>query len=758
MADDDIGKLVLQIQADLSDVKSQMTNLGGSVSESVEGMTSSFGKLGSSWEEVMKGFLGAQAIMSGLKELQKIAIESAKAYDDEVVAMARLRASIGDTADAVEALAKAKSESTRYSKDETLASANMLVQHHLNGEEIKKLIPVIMDYSAKTGRDLVSTTQAFSNAIEYGTTRGLRPYGIEIDKTGSQQQIFNDLLKSGQGDAKGMAEQMGQLGLGPMAIFNNQLKEIEEEFGKKIVPYFTNFLKDVGPGILSFLEKAAEWASKLAEGWAKIGTFAGYLASGKSLGDARNATIDDYTPKVSPAAPPSSPGKIGKGLGTTPLGGKEEKPEDIYGANIDAALAIHKAKMEEIKVLNEQMYKTMTEDADTYFGKLFENLFTEYSDEKKALELKLQRAERDKDNVNVIKIRGELTVLESKYQATLTKESEKYSEAIQKAAEAKKKISEEVDRGIGGLGGFIEKAGAKAAPSSGIAGVDNLSKLKLEQDLEFAEYQKQYNALASLDIKDKADELKRDKALHDARLAQAKIEQQQEIKLAQAEKEAKIDIAATTAHNVQEIAQAMYELTGKKSREAFEIFKAASVAQAVIDTYKSATAAYSGMTTAIPGPVGIALGIVAAAASIAMGMANVQKIESQKMAEGGMLHGPRHSAGGIPIEAEGGEYIQPVDTVNYYGPHVMEAIRKRAIPKSMFAGMGMMPFTVGDFAQSGGMVSAGYKANTGSVAVHIANINDPRMIDRHLSSSEGRASTLNWMGQNKTAIRKMIGV
>jgi hypothetical protein len=123
-----------------------------------------------------------------------------------------------------------------------------------------------------------------------------------------------------------------------------------------------------------------------------------------------------------------------------------------------------------------------------------------------------------------------------------------------------------------------------------------------------------------------------------------------------------------------------------------------------------------------------------------------------------MLHGPRHSAGGIPIEAEGGEYIQPVDTVNYYGPHVMEAIRKRAIPKSMFAGMGMMPFTVGDFAQSGGMVSAGYKANTGSVDVHIANINDPRMIDRHLSSSEGRNSLINHMGQNKVAYRKALGI
>ena len=757
MADDDLGKLVLQIQADLSDVKTQMSSLGSNVSESVDDMTSSFGKLGASWEEVMKGFLGAQAIMAGLKELQKLAIDSTKAYDDEIVSMTRLRASLGDAADAVEALAKAKAESTRYSKDETLAAANMLAQHHLNAEEIKKLIPVIMDYSAKTGKDLVSTTQAFSNAIEYGTTRGLRPYGIEIDKTGSQQQIFNELLKSGQGDVKGMAEQIGQLGLGPMAIFNNQLKEIEEEFGKKIVPYFTAFIKDIGPGILSFLEKAAELASKFAEGWAKIGTFAGYLMGGKGLKEAAEATAEDFAPKAAATGGGTAPA-TGSQLGTTPLGGKQEKEADIYGANLDAALAVHKAKMEEIKSLNEQMYKAMTEDADTYYGKLFENLYQEYADEKKALELKLQRAERDKDDVNVIKIRGDLTVLESKYQASLTKESEKYAEAIQRAAEARKRISEEVDKGIGGLGGFLEKSGEKAGGPSGIAGVDNLAKLKLEQDQEFAEYQKRYNALAALDIKDKADELKRDRALHDARLAQAKIEQDQEIRLAQAERAAKIDIAATTAQNIQEIAQAMYELTGKKSREAFEIFKAASVAQAVIDTYKSATAAYSGMASAIPGPVGIALGIVAAAASVAMGLANVQKIESQKMAEGGMLRGPRHSAGGIAIEAEGGEYIQPVETVDYYGPRVMEAIRKRVIPRSMFAGMGVMPFTVGDFAQSGGMVSAGYKANTGSVAVHIANINDPRMIDRHLSSSEGRASTLNWMGQNKTAIRKMIGV
>ncbi|PZR24437.1 MAG: hypothetical protein DI539_00225 [Flavobacterium psychrophilum] len=96
--------------------------------------------------------------------------------------------------------------------------------------------------------------------------------------------------------------------------------------------------------------------------------------------------------------------------------------------------------------------------------------------------------------------------------------------------------------------------------------------------------------------------------------------------------------------------------------------KAMAVAQATIDTYKSATAAYSAMT-GIP-IVGPALGAVAAAAAVAAGVANVKKITSTKppKAEKGALFsigGQRHSAGGTlftgadgtQFEAEQGELI-----------------------------------------------------------------------------------------------------
>ncbi len=59
--------------------------------------------------------------------------------------------------------------------------------------------------------------------------------------------------------------------------------------------------------------------------------------------------------------------------------------------------------------------------------------------------------------------------------------------------------------------------------------------------------------------------------------------------------------------------------------------KAFAIAGATIDTYKSAVSSYKGMTDAIPGPVGIAAGVVAAGASVAMGLANVKKIISTKV-------------------------------------------------------------------------------------------------------------------------------
>jgi hypothetical protein len=194
--------------------------------------------IGGSFTKMTAAFASGQAVFElakkGLEALKNITIESVKAYDDEVVSHARLKAGLGEHAEALIKFAKNQQESTRYSHDEVEAAESTLMMHKLNSAEILKLMPVIENYAAKSGHGLVETANAFTYAIQYGSTRSLRQFGVELDKGGSQQSIFNDLVKLGEGNVKGFAEQLGKIGAGPFIKIKNDLGETSERFGELI--------------------------------------------------------------------------------------------------------------------------------------------------------------------------------------------------------------------------------------------------------------------------------------------------------------------------------------------------------------------------------------------------------------------------------------------------------------------------------------------------------------------------------------------
>lgn len=69
------------------------------------------------------------------------------------------------------------------------------------------------------------------------------------------------------------------------------------------------------------------------------------------------------------------------------------------------------------------------------------------------------------------------------------------------------------------------------------------------------------------------------------------------------------------------------EIAGKQTA----VGKALAIAQTTISTYQSAIGAFKGMVTTIPGPVGIALGVVAAAGALKTGIDAVKKIVATKI-------------------------------------------------------------------------------------------------------------------------------
>jgi len=93
-----------------------------------------------------------------------------------------------------------------------------------------------------------------------------------------------------------------------------------------------------------------------------------------------------------------------------------------------------------------------------------------------------------------------------------------------------------------------------------------------------------------------------------------------------------------TRSGLQGISDIIGAFAGKskaQQKKAFEAQKKLNIAMATIDTIKGAVSAFTGMTATIPGPVGLALGAVAAAGVVASGVANVKKISSTQFDAGG---------------------------------------------------------------------------------------------------------------------------
>ena len=113
----------------------------------------------------------------------------------------------------------------------------------------------------------------------------------------------------------------------------------------------------------------------------------------------------------------------------------------------------------------------------------------------------------------------------------------------------------------------------------------------------------------------------------------------------------KIDGVKNTLTTIANLAQLFAGESEKEQKKAFKIQKAANIAQALIDTYASATAAFKSLV-GVP-VVGPALGIAAAAAAVTGGLLNVKQIQATEF-QGSSIGGdtsPSYSSTGATQQA-----------------------------------------------------------------------------------------------------------
>lgn len=177
--------------------------------------------------------------------------KAAQAAEEENAAHLRLQntlANIPELAGANEQAfydqASALQNSTKFADEATVAAQAMLGTFHLTEDQILELTPVVQDYAAKFGIDLVEASKQVGKAVE-GQRGALQRNGVILDENAYAADHFSAVLDALKDNAGGFAEEEGKTLSGQLAILKNRFSDIAEAVGGGAASAFSDLLTPV---------------------------------------------------------------------------------------------------------------------------------------------------------------------------------------------------------------------------------------------------------------------------------------------------------------------------------------------------------------------------------------------------------------------------------------------------------------------------------------------------------------------------------
>ena len=235
-----------------------------------------FTKAKTSQEKWSKGLLTGGAVAIGVAAvIGKGLYSTVQAYQASEVASLKLENTMGHqphlagaSAAAFDQLAMKIDRTTAVSHVQVTTSESMLGQFGLTQKQILTLIPLVVDYSVKTGTDMVAATKAVGKAVD-GSAGGLAKQGIILDKSAYAADHYGTVVRALASKVGGFAAVEGKTLEGRLQILNHQ---------------WTDFKENVGHGVVDELHQLGREAGFLATGM-------GHLSTGTEQSIGRIGTI-----------------------------------------------------------------------------------------------------------------------------------------------------------------------------------------------------------------------------------------------------------------------------------------------------------------------------------------------------------------------------------------------------------------------------------------------------------------------------------
>ena len=217
--------------------------------KNIKGLNKSLGSLKNSAMAAAGAFLGAGALVAGIKR-------ATDAFGEQELAEKKLEASLGRTSQALLEQAAALQQVSNFG-DETIISAQALIAAFVDDEEqIKKATQATLDLAAAKGMDLNAAADLVSKTLG-SSTNAMSRYGIEVTgAVGSTERLDSltgNIAEKFGGQAKAQSETL----TGSIKGMSDAIGDAAENLGELLAPAVINaaqFFKGAAEAVGGYLK------------------------------------------------------------------------------------------------------------------------------------------------------------------------------------------------------------------------------------------------------------------------------------------------------------------------------------------------------------------------------------------------------------------------------------------------------------------------------------------------------------------------
>jgi hypothetical protein len=203
--------------------------------------------------------LGKAAMMSEEANLSVVKLENTLAN------MPRLA---GENSKSFIDLAQSIQGKTAADADAIVEGMALLGTFRLTGAEIRKITPLVVDYSRKFGIDMPDAAKQVGKALD-GQIGALKRAGVSIDENLFKTDRYAAVTKALRDQVGGFAEEEGKTFAGSLERLKNELGDVAEGVGVGAVDAFTSLFSTVEGG----LDKIKSLSPATQEAIGKFATF-----------------------------------------------------------------------------------------------------------------------------------------------------------------------------------------------------------------------------------------------------------------------------------------------------------------------------------------------------------------------------------------------------------------------------------------------------------------------------------------------------